>query len=95
MVPGSGPALTHLQGRLQELVDSGDLLAQRDVFFQRDRRRSPRLWEVSADKRIRVVQVLDPAHDGGHIRGTATQNRPPGSQGSTEETSEVGNFEPV
>ena len=67
--------VTHLQRRLQQLVYPGDLLAERQVLLQTHGRRSPRLREVCADKRIRVLQELDPADDGGHGRVTATQLR--------------------
>lgn len=68
-------SVTHLQGRLQQLVYPGDLLTERQVLLHTHRRRSPRFGKVRADKGIRVLQVLDPANDGGHGRVTATQLR--------------------
>lgn len=73
--PGSPRSLTHLERCLQQLVYPGDLLTERTVLLQEHRRRSPRFGEVGTDKRIRVVQVLDPARHGGHVRATASSRQ--------------------
>lgn len=56
--------------RLQQLVDPRDLLAQRQVLLQVHGRRSARFGIVRTDKRVRVLQELDPARDGGHGGGS-------------------------
>lgn len=70
--------VTHLQRRLQQFVYPCDLLAKRHVLHQVHGRWSPGFGKVCADKRIRVIQELDPAGDGGHDCVNPSEVYPPG-----------------
>jgi len=61
--------LTHRERRLQQRVQPRELLPERHVLAHARRKWSSGFGEVGADERIRVLQVLDPNHHGGHEQG--------------------------